>query len=494
MAIAARGFRATVSLRQVRKVGTRISWGIADQGMFSLTNFLLNIFVARTLGAEQFGAFTLAYVTYGVANNVLRGLSTEPLLVRFSATSTQTWRRATSGSMGTALLVGLATGCCALAAGIVMPGTTGLAFTALGLVLPGLMLQDSWRYAFFAAGRGQHAFLNDLLYAVVEIPLLFVVKATGHTNVFWFCLAWGAGAAAGAVAGGFQARVVPSLTGSLSWLKAHRDLGPRFLVENVGTNAASTLRTYAVSPLLGLESVGYMQAATVLIGPLNILLSGVSMIAIPEAAALMRRAPRKAVACCAAISAGQTLLTVVGTVALLIGLPLGVGHLMLGSLWHKASPLVIPTALALAASCAGSGASTGLHAMGVAKRSMRVALIVAVLSVSLAITGAALGSILATLYLVAAANLIGAVLYWAQFRRALHEAGTVRASGWQRFNTRGRHRKPAAHYPPRLPAETDMADTPATGSAVSRSATQGSYVRETRQGIPHAARPGEEMG
>src|SRR5215469_7342031 len=102
----------TIPWRQVRRMGARLSWGVADQGVSSLTNFVLNIFVARSLGAEQFGAFSLAYVTYGVAINASRGLSIEPLLVRFSATDMKTWRRAASGSTGTALLVGLATGTC----------------------------------------------------------------------------------------------------------------------------------------------------------------------------------------------------------------------------------------------------------------------------------------------------------------------------------------------------------------------------------------------
>ena len=54
--------------------------------MSSLTNFLLSIYVVRTLGAAQFGAFSLAYVTYGLAINASRGLSIEPLLIRFGAT------------------------------------------------------------------------------------------------------------------------------------------------------------------------------------------------------------------------------------------------------------------------------------------------------------------------------------------------------------------------------------------------------------------------
>ena len=99
------------------RLSGRITWGLADQAMSSLTNFLLSIFVARTLGATQFGAFSLAYVTYGFAINASRGLSIEPLLIRFSGTDPLTWRRATARSTGTALLVGLVTGACAFAAG-----------------------------------------------------------------------------------------------------------------------------------------------------------------------------------------------------------------------------------------------------------------------------------------------------------------------------------------------------------------------------------------
>ena len=138
--------------------------------MSSLTNFLLAIYVARTLGAAQFGAFSLAYVTYGLAINASRGLSIEPLLIRFSGAILPTWRRATARSTGTALLVGLVTGTCALAVGRLVGGTTGLAFLALGLTLPGLMLQDSWRYSFFAVGRGYQAFINDTVWAAFLFP------------------------------------------------------------------------------------------------------------------------------------------------------------------------------------------------------------------------------------------------------------------------------------------------------------------------------------
>src|SRR5580693_7489207 len=138
-----------------RQGARRLGWGVAEQGVSSITNFAVNIYIARELGAVQYGAFSLAYVTYGFALNASRGLATDPLLVRFSGTDLPTWRRAVAMCTGTAAAVGLAAGLLVLAAGLLMSGPSRLAFLALGLTLPGLLLQDSWRFSFFALGRGR---------------------------------------------------------------------------------------------------------------------------------------------------------------------------------------------------------------------------------------------------------------------------------------------------------------------------------------------------
>ena len=141
--------------------------------MSSLTNFAVSIYIARTLGAVQYGAFSLAYVTYGFALNASRGLATDPLMVRFSGTDLPTWRRAVArlhrdgrgrGPGRPAPACSRRPRCSA--------ARPGLAFLALGLTLPGLLLQDSWRYSFFALGRGSQAFLNDTIWAVALLPAL----------------------------------------------------------------------------------------------------------------------------------------------------------------------------------------------------------------------------------------------------------------------------------------------------------------------------------
>src|SRR5438477_9253623 len=120
---AARAGPLALPWRLVTKATRRLGWGVADQAMSSLSNFAVNIYIARTLGAAQYGAFALAYVTYGFALNASRGLGTDPLLVRFSGAPLPTWRRAVTGCTGTATVVGLTIGAFIIAAGALLHGT-----------------------------------------------------------------------------------------------------------------------------------------------------------------------------------------------------------------------------------------------------------------------------------------------------------------------------------------------------------------------------------
>ena len=447
----ARKIPAAVPWRLVRRGGSRLSWGAADQGMSSLTNFLLSVYVARTLGAVAFGAFSLAYVTYAFALNASRGLSTDPFVVRFSGTDLPTWRRAAARCTGTALIVGLVTGACAIVAGRLLGGTAGMGILALGLTLPGLLLQDSWRYSFFAQGRGHLAFINDTVWAAVLVPSLVFLRISGHANVFWLVFAWGASAAVGAVIGPLQARVVPNLAGAWEWLSRHRDLALRYLAEGSSSNASIQLRTYGFDLILGLAALGYMQAANTLMGPFRIIFLGMGLFMVPEAASILRRSPRHLPLFCLGVSGGLALLGLVWGVVLLVALPRGLGQLMLGGIWRGTYPLVLPTTIWVMGTGALSGAGVGLHALAAARRSLRATLFVSALGLVSSIAGAVIAGMAGAMWASAAASWIGVVVYWVHLRRALHE----------RAATAGK---------PRL-APVSAAETGGTGSSRSSSGT-----------------------
>jgi O-antigen/teichoic acid export membrane protein len=424
-----------------RQMLRRFTWGLADQAVSSLTNSAVSIYIARELGAVSFGAFSLAYVTYSFALNASRGLATDPLAVRFSATDVKTWRRAVSCSSGTALGVGIVAGVAALGVALLLSGTARMAFLALGLTLPGLMMQDSWRYAFFAAGRGNMAFLNDTIWALSMVPALIWLRSSGHANVFSFVLTWGAAACLAAAIGPLQARVIPRLSSIRAWVTRHRDLGARYLAENTANSAGNQLRTYGVGVILNLAAVGYVQASTTLMGPFLVVLTGISLVTVPEAARMLRRSTRALRLYCIVVGIACGLAALAWGVVLLIALPRGLGEWLLKGIWRPTYPLVLPVTIAVAAGCVIAGASAGLRALGASRRSLRSQIITSILYVVLGLLGAVYHGAVGTSEGVAVAMWLATGVWWWQLRQGLREAAALPVD--DRLGPAGKHAKAA---------------------------------------------------
>ena len=441
------------------RIAQRFGWGLADQMMSSLSNAAMSFYVARELGASQFGAFSIAYVTYSFALNASRGLATDPLLVKYSNAEAPVWRRAITRSTGTSISVGVTTGICALAAAAALSGTLRLAFIALGLTLPGLLLQDSWRYAFFALGRGSQALINDTIWTMLLLPAMAFLRITHHNTVFWFVLLWGTTATAAASFGPLQARVIPRFSDALEWVSRHRDLGPRYLVENTSNSGAAQLRTYSIGAIAGLAAVGYVQAAGLLMGPFLVVFMGISLVTVPEAARILRHSLRHFRLYCILVGSGLAILGLLWGVALLILMPRGLGTLLLGrQLWRPAYGLVLPYTLSVMGGCLIGGATAGLHALGAARRSLRAMVLASVIFLACGVIGAYDDGAVGTVWGAALATWLGALLWWWQLRLAIGEHGKPPPPG--RRTSAGRHRGPAARSaPPPGTADEEVLDS-----------------------------------
>ncbi|MFC9428051.1 hypothetical protein [Streptomyces sp. NPDC056987] len=401
-----------------RAVAARLSWGLADQAASSLTNFVVGIYVARSLGLAAFGVFSLAWVTYGVVLSVSRGLATDPLVVRFSGVPEASWRGAVARSSGTALGVGAVIGGVCLVIGPVVGGAVGAAFACLGVMLPGLLLQDAWRYAFFAAGTGRKAFVNDLVWGVALVPAMVVAARVG--SVAAFVLAWGGSAAVAAGYGCFQSGIRPRPAGARAWVRDHRDLGYRYLVENTCVSGASQLRAYGLGAIVGVGAVGVVRGAELLLGPFLALLMGLSLVTVAEAARVVRRAPHRLGTFCLLLGGAQAAAALLWGAALLL-VPDRAGAFVLGGVWPAASELIVPATLGVAGAGLGTGAAAGLRALGAARRSLRCQLFASACYVGGGLGGAAVAGTLGSAWGVAAATLCGSAVWWLQLRSALRE-------------------------------------------------------------------------
>ncbi|MGW1195843.1 hypothetical protein ACWD4B_08265 [Streptomyces sp. NPDC002536] len=401
-----------------RAVAGRLSWGLGDQAVSSLINFAVGIYVARELGVTAFGVFSLAWLTYGVVLNVSRGLATDPLMVRFSGVPEATWRAAAARSSGTALAVGATLGAVCLLVGLGLGGAVGPAFACLGVALPALLLQDSRRFAFFAAGAGRKAFVNDLVQGVALVPAMVVAARVGTVSAF--LLAWGAAAAAAAGYGFLQSGIRPRVTRARGWLREQRDLGSRYLVENVSLSGASQLRAYGLGAIAGVGAVGAVRGAELLLGPFLALLMGLSLVTVAEAARVLRQSPQRLGRFCLLLGGGQAGAALLWGSALLL-MPDRAGELVLGDVWHSASQLILPATLGVAGAGLGSGAAAGLRALAAARRSLRCQLFASACYLGGGIGGAAAAGTAGSAWGVATATVCSSAVWWLQLRSALRE-------------------------------------------------------------------------
>ncbi|MFD0439008.1 MATE family efflux transporter [Streptomyces chartreusis] len=401
-----------------RAFAGRLSWGLADQAASSISNFAVGIYVARSLGVTAFGVFSLAWVTYGVVLNVSRGLATDPLVVRFSGVPDTAWRGAVARSSGTALGVGATIGAACVVAGLALGGQVGPAFAGLGVMLPGLLLQDAWRYAFFAAGTGRKAFVNDVVWGVALVPAMVLAARAG--SVAAFVLAWGASATVAAGYGYVQSGILPRTAQARDWLREQRDLGYRYLVENVSLSGASQLRAYGLGAIVGVGAVGAVRGAELLLGPFLAVLMGLSLVTVAEAARVLRRAPGRLGRFCLLLGGGQAVAALCWGGALLL-MPDRLGELVLGDVWHSAAQLIVPVTLGVAGAGLGTGAAAGLRALAAARRSLRCQLFASACYVAGGLGGAALAGTVGSAWGVATATLAASAVWWLQLRSALRE-------------------------------------------------------------------------
>jgi len=391
----------------------RAGWGIGDQALSSLTNFGLAIVVAHQTTIEAFGAFSLAFAIYTIALSVSRAIASEPLSIRYAAVPVEHWRSASAAAAGSALVFGLAVGLAAIAAGVLIGGDDGNVLIALGVAMPALLVQDAWRFAFFAAGRGRSAFVNDLTWAIVLAVAFALVLSLGVSAVPMLILAWASGALAGAIVGSVQTGALPRPTHAPAWWREHRAIAPRFAAEALILSAAQPLTLLAIGAIAGLAVVGTMRAGQVLMNAIHIASYGVLLFGVPEGARLLQRSTGHLLRLCAVIAGGLMLLAFAWGSFLLL-LPDDIGEALMGSNWLAAQSVLIPATVVSMAAGAQSGAQIGLRALAAAHRSLR-ARIVSSTAISVGgVVGATIGGAVTGSWGMAAGMSLGSSWWWWQ--------------------------------------------------------------------------------
>jgi O-antigen/teichoic acid export membrane protein len=389
-----------------------------------VTNFALGVAIARTASPYSFGAFSIAFATYTISFGLARALTSDVLSVRFSAIPYRDWRRGTASATGTAIVVGAIIGAGCLAVGLSIQGALGKALIVLGPAMPGLLLQDTWRYAFFAVGRPRSAFVNDAAWAIVLFPFLGLLSVTHRSSVSWFMFAWEISAVVAAVFGIWQAKLVPDLSTVRRWLSDHRDFIGPFLGEFAALRVSSQVVTYALAALGTLTAAGALRGGFLLLNPLNVFLLGFRNVVVPEGVRLLERSPKLLRSRTAVLSLGLGVLAAAwGT--LLLFLPTRAGTALLGETWPGARQLILPLTFWMISSGFTIGPAAAVRSLAAVRRSLHTRVLIGIITVIAAIGGVIAAGAQGAAWALAATSCVGAGVWWWQFEQAIaaHDRG-----------------------------------------------------------------------
>jgi O-antigen/teichoic acid export membrane protein len=384
---------------------------MADQAASSLSNTLVGIFAARALSAEGFGAFGLAWVAYFLVQGACRALVGEVLLSIHSAEDAERRGRRLPEILGATLTVSAVAAVGAAAVGALLEPPSSSALLAFAVVIPVVLVQDTWRFVCIIDRAGT-ALLLDVVWLVAVCAVLAAAPAGAGAG--WFVAAWGLTAApAVAVAAVADRRFLTWRLPPLRWLSAERTTTTRFFGEYLTAQAGQQLTLAAVSGLAGIAALGAVRASQILYGPLNTIHRGIYMAVVPDGARVRTDPPRLR-----RLAVRATALVVAAAVAWMVvalALPDRGGEMLFGDSWAEGRDLVLPMGVAMIVSSAATGGFAGVRALGDARASLRARLTSLPGELVLPVLGTWWGGAVGFALGFAAARLVTSAVWWRAF-------------------------------------------------------------------------------
>lgn len=409
-----------------RQLAARASWNLIDQAVSSASNFALSILIARSVDRYAFGAFAVSFTLFSFLIGIVRAIGRYPLVIRFGDTSQTEFRRATQAATGSVCSFGLLSGLLTALVGLSIGGEEGAALTAMGMVLPFVLLQDMWRGVLIGAGRPAAATLNDAIWTVSQFAALGYLLAIGVDSVPALMITWGLTGGLAAAFGVVQTKAVPRLQDTRRWLVDHWDQIGFFLAEWVLVLGAMQGSLLLIATWASVQEVGALRGAQVLLGPLNLVAASVFEFAIPELVRRPHLSARDRSRAAYLVSGFLVLLTLSWGGVLLI-MPAQFGRALLGDTWSTTRSVLPAAILWTCAIVLSTGPAVVLRALGRARVSFQINALTAPLLVALSLVGLRFYGAVGAAAGFALANWLIAPLWWRRMRGAVAEAAHTAA-------------------------------------------------------------------
>jgi O-antigen/teichoic acid export membrane protein len=270
----------------------RILGGVTDQAVSSGTNFLTSLIAARLLTLNEYGTVVPA-LTIGITSIVVqRALVGDTLLAHGSVQTDRERSRLEHDALSSAGALGVI--CALVAIGV---GQLPFAITSnigwMGIWLPAVLVQDSYRYVFYSQRRPERALASDLAWAVVQVGALVAIGLLGLTTGPFVLGAWGGGALIGAVVGALLAHRLPIGGRPLRWARETRHLSGWFAGQVALSQGQSQVIRFFLGTFLRLSALaGFQAIQSLLIQPAQALLLAMQALLVPTLGRLVAAGKR----------------------------------------------------------------------------------------------------------------------------------------------------------------------------------------------------------
>jgi O-antigen/teichoic acid export membrane protein len=328
----------------------RMLIGGADLALSSAQNFLLVVLVARQVSTSDLGKFTIVTALAVSAVRLVEACVSEPALLHAADLSDAEKTLAVRSSLTCSILLGLVIGLGTVVTGAIWGNSFGALLALLGVVLPGMLVQDSCRMGALAFGRTTLLLALDIAWVAAWIVTLAVVRPSSTLGEFavWSFTSW-LSAAMGIAIFRYTLRHVRS---DVRYWRTELKKSAGSLMNEYSVNTlCRQASTVGISAVASLAAAGVVRAGAVLFGPINIFVGAMKLVVTPEvirgggsAGYRSRRILRVTTACGVAATLGLSVV--------LWLLPSELGSRLLGSTWspaHSIIPIVGATAALVAA-------------------------------------------------------------------------------------------------------------------------------------------------
>jgi O-antigen/teichoic acid export membrane protein len=264
-------------MRTLRRLLRIAGWGVFDQILLSVVNFLTLFLIARSVDPEAFGAFTLVYGAMLIANYGQLAFITQPHNVIAAALRGDPYRDYTRSLLGAqvaaATVLAAIAAAVAVVAGAIASHDTFLLLVAVVAALPLWQLQEFVRRVLYTERRQSAAFANDLLSYGGQGIVVGALAATGHLNAPAALYAAAVTSAAACALGFAQIR--------RSFERARLSRRPilesfdfgKWLAAAIGTHWVATQGyLYLAAAILDVAATGALRSVQLVLAPLHVLM------------------------------------------------------------------------------------------------------------------------------------------------------------------------------------------------------------------------------